>query len=144
MPRPFKARRIYGDFEADYFKPRGRRISELEEIYLEADELEALRLADLEDKYQNDAAELMGVSRQTFGNIIKRAHQKVADALINGKAIRLTPAVSGKMRCRGCGSRWAETAHAQESGHCPDCDSDAVETETLHFPGHGQGRRGNH
>ena len=131
MPRPQKTRRIYGDFEADYFKPRGRRMSELEEIYLEADELEALRLADLEDKYQNDAAELMGVSRQTFGNIIKRAHQKVADALINGKAIRFTPVISGRMQCRGCGRRWAETAYAQERDNCPVCESDAVETEST-------------
>jgi uncharacterized protein len=130
MPRPQKMRRIYGDFEADYFKPRGRRMSELEEIDLEADELEALRLADLEDRYQNDAAELMGVSRQTFGNIIKRAHQKVADALINGKAIRFTPVVSGRMRCRGCGRRWAETAQVQERENCPVCESDAVETES--------------
>ncbi len=143
MPRPFKARRIYGDFDADYFKPRGRRMGELEEISLEADEMEALRLADLEDKYQNDAAELMGVSRQTFGNIIKRAHQKVADALINGKAIRFTPVVSEGMQCHGCGRRWAETTYTQRNGHCPDCDSDVVETKTLHFPGHGRGRRGN-
>ena len=110
MPRPHKTRRIYGDFDADVFKPRGSRMSELEEIFLEADELEALRLADLEDKYQNDAADMMGVSRQTFGNIIKRAHQKVADALINGKAIRFTPIVSGRRHCNGCGRRWAETA----------------------------------
>lgn len=143
MPRPHKTRRIYGEFEADYFKPRGRMMSELEEIHLEADEIEALRLADLECQYQNDAADMMGISRQTFGNIVKRARQKVADGLINGKAIRLTPAVSGRMRCRGCGRRWAETAYAQENSHCPDCDSDAVEAETLRLPGHGRGKRRN-
>ena len=128
MPRPFKARRIYGDFGSDYFKPRGRRMDELEEVFLEADELESLRLADLEEFYQNDAAERMGVSRQTFGNIVKRAHQKVADALINGKAIRFTPDVAERRRCRGCGRRWAETAYAKESEKCPDCESNAVET----------------
>ncbi len=143
MPRPFKARRIYGDLDADYFKPRGRRMGELEEISLEADEMEALRLADFEDRYQNDAAELMGVSRQTFGNIVKRARYKVADALVNGKAIRFSQVVGEKMYCRGCGRQWIETAYAQRNGHCPDCDSDVVETETLHFPGHGRGRRGN-
>jgi predicted DNA-binding protein (UPF0251 family) len=128
MPRPHKARRIYGDFEADVFKPRGRRMMELEEIFLEADELEALRLADLEEMYQNDAADKMGVSRQTFGNIIKRAHQKTADALINGKAIRITPAVAERRRCRGCGRRWAETEINMKKEHCPDCESDSVET----------------
>ena len=137
MPRPFKTRRIYGDFDADVFKPRGRRMAELEQIYLEADELEALRLADLEDKYQNDAADLMGVSRQTFGNIIKRAHQKVADALINGKAIRFTPVVSERMHCNGCGRRWAETAYASRGENCPTCESTAVETETVSLPGSG-------
>ena len=131
MPRPHKARLIYGDFEADVFKPRGRRMTELEQIYLEADELEALRLADLEEKYQNDAAELMGVSRQTFGNIIKRAHRKVADALFNGKAIHMTPAPTGRMFCHGCGSRWAATAFMEERDHCPVCESEAVETEQV-------------
>ena len=128
MPRPHKARRIYGDYGADVFKPRGRKMSELEAIFLEADELEALRLSDLEEKYQNDAAEQMGVSRQTFGNIIKRVHKKVADALINGKAIRFTPVVLERRQCRGCGRRWAETAYAAKKENCPDCESDAVET----------------
>lgn len=130
MPRPYKARRIYGDFDEQVFKPRGQRMSELEEIYLKADELEALRLADLEEQYQNDAAAVMGVSRQTFGNIIKAARRKVADALINGKAIRITPVVKERMRCRGCGRRWAETAYANEKETCPVCESDAVETES--------------
>ena len=131
MPRPNKMRRIYGEYGAEYFKPRGRAMSELEEIFLEADELEALRLADLEDRYQNDAAELMGVSRQTFGNIIKRARYKVADALIHGKAIRFIPFVMERKRCHGCGRRWAETSHAPRGEHCPVCESTAVETETA-------------
>lgn len=130
MPRPHKARRIYGDFEADVFKPRGKRMTELEEIFLEADELEALRLADLEELYQNDAADKMGVSRQTFGNIIKRAHHKVADALINGKAIQITPYVAERRRCHGCGRRWAETEITMKKEHCPDCESETVETES--------------
>ena len=141
MPRPYKMRRIYGDFEDIYYKPRGKRMSELEEIFLEADELEALRLADLDNYYQNDAAEKMNVSRQTFGNIIKRAHNKVADALINGKAIRLKPDVTGRLRCRGCGHRWVEAAYAQKHSHCPDCESDEIETEILHLPGHRRGYR---
>ena len=61
----------------------------LEEIALELDELEALRLADLEGLYQADVALQMGVSRQTIGNILERAHRKIADALINGKALRI-------------------------------------------------------
>ncbi len=131
MPRPNKMRRIHGDFDAEYFKPRGRAMIELEEVALEADELEAIRLADLEERYQNDAAELMGVSRQTFGNIVKRARQKVADALINGKAIKITPVIMERKRCRGCGRRWAETSYAPKEDNCPVCESPAVETETA-------------
>jgi len=121
VPRPFKARMIYGEFAADYYKPCGRRLSELQEIYLEADEIEALRLADLEGNYQNDAADKMGVSRQTFGNIIKNARQKVADALINGKAIRLNPPAGGRHRCGRCGQPWAQTGPVPEMDECPEC-----------------------
>jgi predicted DNA-binding protein (UPF0251 family) len=125
MPRPFKNRWIYGSFEEDYFKPRGRRMSELKEVQLRADELEALRLADLEGFYQNDAADKMGVSRQTFGNILKRAHQKVADALINGKAIRMNSAVPGRFRCRRCGHGWGQTVPESKNTECPECSHDS-------------------
>jgi predicted DNA-binding protein (UPF0251 family) len=61
----------------------------LEEVVLLKDELEAIRLADLDEKYQQEAADNMNVSRQTFGNIIRSAHQKIADALVNGKALKI-------------------------------------------------------
>jgi len=64
-------------------------MTQLEEVRLELDEIEALRLADLESLYQVDAAERMGVSRQTFANIVARARHKVADALIHGKALQI-------------------------------------------------------
>ncbi len=61
----------------------------LETVELAPDELEAIRLADFEELYQEQAAEQMGVSRQTFGLIIARAHKKIAEALTQGKAIRV-------------------------------------------------------
>jgi predicted DNA-binding protein (UPF0251 family) len=61
----------------------------LEEINLTLDELEAVRLADLEGLYQVDAAKKMDISRQTFGNIINSAHRKVADVLLNTKALKI-------------------------------------------------------
>jgi predicted DNA-binding protein (UPF0251 family) len=64
-------------------------MSVLDEVVLEVDELEAVRLADLEGQYQEDAAVKMKISRQTFGNIIDRAHAKIAEALIKGKALRI-------------------------------------------------------
>lgn len=59
----------------------------LEQIGLGLDELEALRLADLEGLYQEEAAARMNVSRPTFGRIISEARRKVADAIINGKVL---------------------------------------------------------
>jgi len=53
------------------------------------DELEAVRLADFEELYQEDAAKKMNISRQTFGNIINSAHKKIADVLLHGKALKI-------------------------------------------------------
>ena len=89
MARPCKKRTVCLDLKAAYFKPRGIPMSDLSEIVLEVDEMEAVRLADLEGKYQEAAAKQMGVSRPTFSNIINRAHAKIAEALIKGKALRI-------------------------------------------------------
>ena len=89
MPRPCKSRSINLDPQADFFKPRGTALGDLEVFELGIDELEAMRLADMEGMYQADAAEKMGISRQTFGNIINSARKKVASALINGAAIKI-------------------------------------------------------
>lgn len=134
MPRPVKTRWIYGDFENEYYKPRGRRMAELEEVGLEADELEALRLADLEELYQNDAADKMGVSRQTFGNILKRARRKISDALVSGKAIRMYPPAGGQRHCHRCGKPWAETLPGSAEQECPECAGKKY--------GYGKGRGG--
>ncbi|HJV92863.1 MAG: DUF134 domain-containing protein [Betaproteobacteria bacterium] len=89
MVRPLKCRMIGVSPTATYFKPRGIGMMLLEEVSLELDELEALRLADLDGLYQAEAAERMGISRQTFANIVARARRKVADALIHGKALKI-------------------------------------------------------
>jgi predicted DNA-binding protein (UPF0251 family) len=79
-------------------------MSALEEVVLTVDEFEAIRLADLENLYQEQAAEKMNVSRQTFGRIIEAAHKKVAEALVEGKALKIAggeyeKAVTRKFRC---------------------------------------------
>jgi predicted DNA-binding protein (UPF0251 family) len=61
----------------------------LEEVNLTLDELEAIRLADSEGLYQEDAAKKMNISRQTFGNIVNSAHKKIADVLLHAKALRI-------------------------------------------------------
>ena len=89
MPRPRKRRKVCLDLKAACFTPQGILVSGLDEVVLEVDEAEAVRLADLKGLYQEDAAEAMGVSRATFGNIIKRARGKIARALIKGYALRI-------------------------------------------------------
>ena len=83
MARPCRCRRIRCNPDTNYFKPRGIPLDMLEEINLALDELEAIRLADLEGLYQEDAAKKMNISRQTFGNIVNSAHKKIADVLLN-------------------------------------------------------------
>jgi len=89
MARPPCCRRIHFSPNAIYFKPRGIPCSALDEVILTKDEWEAMRLADLEGLYQESAAEMMKVSRATFGRIIESAHRKIADALVNGKALKI-------------------------------------------------------
>ena len=90
MARPPKRKVVEGEPPSDYFKPRGIPLVHLEENSLTIEELEALRLADKEGCYQEEAAEQMGVSRQTFQRILKQARQKVTDALVNGKAVHIS------------------------------------------------------
>ena len=89
MSRPCRCRRIRCRPDTNYFKPRGIPLDALEEVNLTLDELEAIRLADLGELYQEDAAKKMNISRQTFGNIIDSAHKKIADALLNAKALKI-------------------------------------------------------
>jgi uncharacterized protein len=87
--RPKKCRRVCCRVNACYFKPRGIPLFELEEVVLRADEVEAVRLADMKGLYQETAAKRMRISRQTFGRIVESARRKIADALMNGKALRM-------------------------------------------------------
>ena len=89
MSRPCCLRKIGFMPDATYFKPAGVPLRVLEEVVVTLDEVEALRLADLNGLYQEKAAKQMKVSRATFARIVESARCKVADALIHGKALRL-------------------------------------------------------
>ncbi len=101
MPRPFCPRRIAGRPAAPVFKPAGVLLQNLDEVVMALDEFEAVRLADFEGLYQEQAAERMGVSRPTFSRILESAHRKTADALLHGKALRIEggPVQIGRRRC---------------------------------------------
>ncbi len=86
-------KRIKRYIDADHsqvcFKPCGIRRIELESVELLEDEMEALRLSDFEGLYQQECADKMGISRTTFSRIVEKAHKKIADALLNAKAIEI-------------------------------------------------------
>jgi len=89
VPRPISERLVRGCPRSKAFKPAGIPLRELDTVTITLDELEAVRLADLEGLYQEAAAVQMGVSRQTFGRIIETARLKIADVLVNGKALEI-------------------------------------------------------
>ena len=87
MPRPPRVRNVDEGLSEGVFKPQGVPLADLEKICLTLDGLEALRLADREGLYQEEAAERMGVSRATFARILTQARQIVAEALIDKRAL---------------------------------------------------------
>ncbi|MTI79316.1 MAG: DUF134 domain-containing protein [Firmicutes bacterium] len=109
MPRPPKCRRVGFVPEVTYFKPAGVPLVNLEEITLTVEELEAIRLKDLEGLEQEDCADKMNVSRPTFHRILVAARNKIALALVEGKAIRIEGGhfqhviPEGGKRCRNKG-----------------------------------------
>ena len=128
MVRPRQCRRVSTMPEINYFKPRGIPLSALEEVILAVDEFEAIRLADLEGLYQEQAAEKMNVSRQTFGRIIESAHKKVADALVRGKALKIEGGefemtAMRKFRCHDCQHSWDLPYGTGRPKDCPSCKS---------------------
>lgn len=89
MGRP-KLKRLIGFYpEISYFKPAGIPLRELDEEILTLDEVEAVRLSDLEGMFQEQAAGQMKISRITFLKILESAHLKIAKALVFGKAINM-------------------------------------------------------
>ena len=89
MPRPKIARCIQARAPFSLFKPNGIPSHRLSQLQLAEDEFEALRLADLQGMQQQEAAKVMGVSRQTFANLVKGARRKVAYCLVEGAALAL-------------------------------------------------------
>lgn len=89
MVRPRKCRRVNFEPEITYFKPQGVPLRKLEEVVLTKDELECLRLSELENLSQLQSAELMEIHQSTFQRTLTRAREKISDALVNGKAIKI-------------------------------------------------------
>ena len=128
MPRPPIERSVGGVPRITLFKPAGVPARELEQLQLAVDELEAIRLVDLEGLSHEQAAEAMGVSRQTVGRVLERGRAKVAEALVEGKAILIGGGQyrveQRRLRCFACQALWV--AEGEEPGRvssCPKCGS---------------------
>ena len=103
-------------------------MTSLESVGLSVDEFEAIRLKDLEGLEQTAAADSMRISQPTFHRIIEAARKKVADALVNGKAIRIEGGeymsdASKKFKCLDCGNEWEEPHGKGRPDACPKCGS---------------------
>lgn len=150
MPRPQKCRRVAFVPGVTYFKPAGIPMRSLEEIRLSLEEAEALRLKDLEGLEQEPASERMNVSRPTFQRVLTSARRKVADALLNGRAIRIAGGnyemASHRFRCRR-GHEWDapfELATDDSTALCPTCNTPGTRPLiplVLDGRGRGRGRR---
>jgi len=95
-------------------------------VLLTLDEYEAIRLADLEGLYQEQAAIRMNVSRQTFGRIVEAAHRKVADVLVHGKMLRIeggpvATRTAPTVLCPRCHRALGRSCGNDKEAACPHC-----------------------
>jgi len=147
MPRPLKCRAIAHDPECGSYGPLFAGESDEEPLAMTFDEFEAIRLADVEGLYQEEAARQMLVSRQTFGNILASARRKVGEMLVLGRMLNINGGnimVSEEQRefgCAACGHRWSLPYGVARPAECPSCSS-----QNLHRMspggGFGGGQRG--
>ncbi len=131
MPRPPKLRRVEFIPQVTVFKPAGVWLRDQEEEVLKVEELEAIRLKDLEGLEQEECAERMQVSRPTFQRVLSSAREKVARALVEGKAIRFEGGAYrlalGQFRCGACSYEFEAPFAAAERGidpACPHCGAE--------------------
>jgi uncharacterized protein len=145
MPRPKKSKIVGFEPGVTYFKPRAVPLSRLQEVEITHEELETLRLANLEKLSQSEAASMMGVHQSTFQRILSRARENVSDALVNGKAIKIKggeykmpgkdgtgPAgfkrgfggPTGVCKCPKCGKEYPHLrGQPCNQRECPECGS---------------------
>jgi len=126
MPRPKKERVVYQPPLYAEFKPQGVQRRELESLFLELDEFEAIRLADYEGMDHNEAALEMEISRSTFTRLIESARKKMSQFLIEGKHLRIEGGNihfhGNVIRCRDCNHMF-NIGFDTDINTCPACGS---------------------
>jgi len=132
MPRPMKCRRVGSVPTVNYFKPAGVPLRMLDEVCLTVEEVEAVRLKDLEGLEQEQCAEKMNISRPTFQRILRSGRKKIADALLNGKAIKIEggnfEVALRNFRCLN-GHEWEvpfEVMLSTPPDFCPTCNTPEI------------------
>jgi len=135
LARPTKWRKVEFIPNVQYFAPLGIDDTDLQENVIRIEELEAIRLKDLEGLEQEECAEKMEISRQTFQRILSAARQKIADSLVSGKAIRIEGGNYTRniclVKCLDCGKHWNESYENFEKilngeFNCPECSSKRI------------------
>jgi predicted DNA-binding protein (UPF0251 family) len=125
VPRPTKWRRVAAVPPIVYFKPAGVPLRELLEVAVGVEEMEAIRLRDVEGLEQEKCATMMSISRPTFHRVLASARRKIAEALTNGKALRIEGGTfalaSQTFHCAPHGHEWSLPFEALVSGQSPAC-----------------------
>ena len=134
--------------EITYFKPAGVPLNRLEEVCLSVEEAEAIRLKDQEGLEQEECAQTMNVSRTTFSRVLSSARQKIADALLSGKAIRIEGGnfemAIRRFRCAS-GHEWDVPFKVMISTPpqlCPTCNTSSIMPVWARRLGWGRRNRG--
>ena len=139
MVKPRKKRNVLYPPWMHAFGPHGYNITgKNQEVILTIDEYESIRLADHEDLKQEEAAARMNISRPTFTRLIDSARKKIADAMVNGKIIRIEGGdyvfLKNRLRCTSCGSIWDIDRKSQ----IQDCPSFSCQCPRTKNSSHGQ------
>ena len=124
MSRPTKRRYVGPVPRIVEFMPVGVSRQELRQLSLPLDGLEALRLVDLVGLEQADAAQRMGVSRQTFGRILAAARRVVSQAVVGGLGLRIE--IAGNLEIRTAapiGTKVPAVARVAVSAHAASLDA---------------------
>ena len=132
MPRPKKMKIVHGDpipLNRVVYKPQAIPMTKLEVNSLSMVEFEAIRLIDNDGKSQIEAAEMMDISQPTISRILKSGRNKIADAFVNGKAIRIEGGEYKLMwagyGCKKCKGEW-ELQENYQPEKCPNCQSEEI------------------
>lgn len=129
MARPIKCRKVEFLPHTTYFAPSSKENQEIGEVRLKLEELEAVRLKDMEGLTQQECADIMEVSRQTFQNILDSARKKIAMALTQGLAINIKGGNFAfnfcEIKCNSCNKTYGIN-YIKDKSLCPSCKSEEV------------------